>query len=152
MSAEVRLKELNITLPPPPKPVANYVEWVRVGNLLYLAGHGGGKEWKGKGKVGKDVTVEEGYQAARQVGLLLLATMRDALGNLDRVKRVVKTLGMVNSAPGFGEQPKVINGCSDLMTEIFGAEMGKGVRSAVGMAELPSGIPVEIEMIVEITD
>jgi enamine deaminase RidA (YjgF/YER057c/UK114 family) len=150
--AEARLKEKNITLPAAPKPVGNYVEYVRVGNLLYLAGHGGGPEWTGKGKVGKDLSLEEGYKAARAVGLNLLATTRDALGSLDKVKRVVKILGMVNSAPGFGDQPKVINGCSDLFTEVFGDANGKGARSAVGMAELPFGIPVEIEMVLEVAE
>ena len=150
--AENRLKAKNIVLPAPPKPAGNYVEWVRVGNLLFLAGHGPSSEWIGKGKVGKDVTLEEGYQAARSVGLNMLATMRDALGSLDKVKRVVKVLGMVNSAPEFGDQPKVIDGFSDLMTEAFGDAVGKGARSAVGMAELPFGIPVEVEMILELSE
>jgi enamine deaminase RidA (YjgF/YER057c/UK114 family) len=104
----------------------------------------------GKGKVGKDVTLEEGYHAARSTGLNLLATTRQALGSLDKVKRVVKVLGMVNSAPGFTDQPKVINGFSDLMVEVFGETIGKHARSAVGMAELPFGIPVEIEMVLEV--
>jgi enamine deaminase RidA (YjgF/YER057c/UK114 family) len=151
LGAEARLTEKNITLPAPPKPVGNYVEYTRVGNLLFLAGHGPGQQWFGKGKVGKDLTLDQGYQAAREVGLNLLATTRDALGSLDKVKRVVRIFGMVNSAPGFGDQPKVINGCSDLMTEVFG-EAGKGARSAVGMAELPFGIPVEIEMVLEVSD
>jgi enamine deaminase RidA (YjgF/YER057c/UK114 family) len=151
MGAEARLKERNIVLPAPPKPVANYVEWVKVGNLLFLAGHGGSPQARGKGKVGRDLTPEQGYQEAREVGLYLLATTRDALGTLDKVKRVVKVLGMVNSAPGFNEQPKVMNGFSDLMVEVFG-EAGKHARSAVGMAELPFDIPVEIEMIVEVND
>jgi enamine deaminase RidA (YjgF/YER057c/UK114 family) len=149
--AEARLKERNITLPTPPKPVANYVGCVRVGNLLFLAGHGPGHGAQGKGKVGREVTLEEGYQFAREAGLNLLATTRAALGSLDKVKRIVKVLGMVNSAPGFADQPKVINGFSDLMTEIFG-DAGKHARSAVGMAELPFGIPVEIEMILEVTE
>jgi enamine deaminase RidA (YjgF/YER057c/UK114 family) len=150
--AEARLKEKNITLPAPPKPVGNYVEWVKVGNLLYLAGHGPSAQWRGRGKVGKEVTLEQGYQAAREVGLNMLATTRDALGSLDKVKRVVKVFGMVNSAPGFGDQPKVIDGFSDLLVEVFGETAGKGARSAVGLAELPFGIPVEIEMILEVTD
>jgi enamine deaminase RidA (YjgF/YER057c/UK114 family) len=152
LGAEARLREKNITLPAPPKPVGNYVEYTRVGNLLFLAGHGPGQQWVGKGKVGKDLTLEQGYQAAREVGLNLLATTRDALGSLDKVKRIVKVFGMVNSAPGFGDQPKVINGCSDLLTEVFGETSGKGARSAVGMAELPFGIPVEIEMVLEVSD
>ncbi len=150
--AEARLREKNINLPAPPAPVGNHVESVRVGNLLYLAGHGPGAQWRGRGKVGKDMTVEQGYQAAREVGLSLLATTRAALGSLDKVRRVVKVLGMVNSAPGFGDQPKVIDGFSDLMTEVFGDAVGKGARSAVGMAELPFGIPVKIEMILEVSD
>ena len=150
-SAEARLKERQIVLPPPPKPVANYVGSVRVGNLLFVAGHGPGPQGQGKGKVGKDVTLQEGYQFAREAGLNLLATTREALGSLDKVKRIVKVLGMVNSAPGFGDQPKVINGFSDLMIEVFG-DAGKHARSAVGLAELPFGIPVEIEMIVEIAE
>jgi enamine deaminase RidA (YjgF/YER057c/UK114 family) len=149
--AEARLKERNITLPTPPKPVANYVGWVRAGNLLFLAGHGPGPGAHGKGKVGRDVTLEDGYQFAREAGLNLLATTRAALGSLDKVKRIVKVLGMVNSAPGFSNQPKVINGFSDLMIEIF-EDAGKHARSAVGMAELPFGIPVEIEMVLEVKD
>ena len=152
MSADARLKERNITLPPPNKPVANYVTSVRVGNLLFLAGHGPRQDTptRLRGKLGKDLTVEQGYAAAREVGTCLLATTRAALGSLDKVKRVVKVLGMVASAEGFGDQPKVINGFSDLMVEVFGETIGKHARSAVGMAELPSGIPVEIEMILEV--
>jgi len=148
--AEARLKEKNIQLPSPAAPVANYVGAVRTGNLLFLAGTGPGGDWSGKSKVGKDLTLEEGYQAARLTGLNLLATTRQALGSLDKVKRVVKVLGMVNSAPGFTDQPKVINGFSDLMVDVFGEAVGKHARSAVGMAELPFGIPVEIEMVLEV--
>ena len=152
MSAEARLKERNITLPPPNKPVANYVTSVRVGNLLFLSGHGPRQDTptRLRGKLGKDLTVEQGYAAAREVGTCLLSTARAALGSLDKVKRVVKVLGMVASAEGFGDQPKVINGFSDLMVEVFGETIGKHARSAVGMAELPGGIPVEIEMILEV--
>jgi enamine deaminase RidA (YjgF/YER057c/UK114 family) len=153
MSAEARLKEKNIALPKQATPMANYVSAVRTGNLLFLAGHGPVRQADGsypRGKVGKDLSVEQGYQVAREVGLNLLATTRNTLGSLDRVKRVVKVLGMVNSAEGFGDQPKVINGCSDLMVEVFGEAIGKHARSAVGMAELPVGIPVEIEMILEV--
>ena len=153
MGAEARLKELNITLPSPATPMANYVGAVRTGNLLFVAGHGPIRhEGKGmaRGKLGRDLTVDEGYQVAREVGLNLLATVRANLGSLDRVKRIVKVLGMVRSAEGFGDQPKVINGFSDLMVEVFGEAIGKHARSAVGMAELPVGIPVEIEMIVEV--
>jgi enamine deaminase RidA (YjgF/YER057c/UK114 family) len=153
MSAEARLKELNITLPQPATPMANYVGAVRVGQLLFVAGHGPIRH-EGKpmttGKLGRDLNVEQGYQVAREVGVNLLATVRAHLGSLDRVKRIVKVLGMVRSAEGFGDQPKVINGFSDLMVEVFGEAIGKHARSAVGMAELPVGIPVEIEMIVEV--
>lgn len=152
MGAEARLKEKNITLPTAPTPVANYVGSVRVGTLLFLSGHGPIRDGKAtvRGKLGKDLSVEQGYQVAREVGLNLLATARAALGSLDKVKRVVKVLGMVNSADGFTDQPKVINGFSDLMVEVFGEAIGRHARSAVGMAELPMGIPVEIEMILEV--
>jgi enamine deaminase RidA (YjgF/YER057c/UK114 family) len=151
MGADKRLAELGIVLPPSPAPVANYVRAVRVGNLLFLAGHGPQKDGALShiGKVGRELTVQQGQEAARLVGLNLLASMREALGSLDRVKRIVKVLGMVNSAPGFTDQPKVINGFSDLMVEVFG-EAGRHARSAVGLAELPFGISVEIEMIVEV--
>jgi len=153
MGAEATLKDKGITLPSPSTPLANYVGAVRTGNLLYLSGHGpirtGGKP-SATGKVGRDLTVEQGYQVAREVGLCLLATTRASLGSLDRVKRVVKVLGMVNSAENFGDQPKVINGFSDLIVEVFGEAIGKHARSAVGMAGLPLGIPVEIEMILEV--
>ena len=144
-----RLKELKITLPVPPAPVANYVAAVRVGNLLYLSGSTS-RDLKPFGKVGKEVTVDQGYQAARQAGLLLLANAHAALGSLDRVKRVVKVLGMVNSAEGFGDQPAVINGFSDLMVEVFGEAIGKHARSSVGVAALPGNAPVEVEVIFEV--
>ena len=151
MGAEARLKDLGITLPEPSKPVANYIPAVRVGNLLFLAGHGPLRDGKAtaRGKLGKDLSVEDGYKVAHEVGLNLLGSARAALGSLDKVKRLVKVLGMVASAEGFNDQPKVINGFSDLMVEIFG-ENGRHARSAVGMAELPMGIPVEIEMILEV--
>ena len=148
--AEARLKERNITLPPVPAPVANYVNAVQAGKLLFLAGNTAGPDWKLKGKVGKDITVQEGYETARQVGLIMLAKVQAALGSLDRVKRVVKVLGMVNSPEGFGDEPKVINGFSDLMVEVFGEAIGKHARSAVGMAALPGNSAVEVEMIVEV--
>src|ERR671919_2064919 len=153
MGAEATLKDKGITLPPPTTPLANYAGAVRTGNLLYLAGHGPLRPhgtFTYTGKVGRELTVEQGYQASREVGLNLLATTRAALGSLDRVKRVVKVLGMVNSAEGFGDQPKVINGFSDLMVDVFGEEIGKHARSAVGMAGLPVGIPVQIEMVLEV--
>lgn len=151
MSAETKLKDLGITLPTPPKPVANYVRAVQTGNLLFVSGHGPYNDGRIRlaGKVGRELTLDEGYQAARNVGLNCLATVRDALGSLDRVKRVVKLLGMVNCTEEFPDQPKVINGCSDLLVEVFG-EPGKHARSAVGMQALPNGIPVEIEMILEV--
>jgi enamine deaminase RidA (YjgF/YER057c/UK114 family) len=148
--AEARLKEKSLVLPSEPEPVANYVNAVRVGNLLFMAGNTPGAQWTPKGRVGKELTVEQGYQAARQAGLIMLSKVRAALGSLDRVKRVVKVLGMVSSAEGFGEQPKVVNGFSDLMVEVFGEQAGKHARSAVGMAALPGNAPVEVEMILEI--
>ncbi|MBR0939028.1 RidA family protein [Bradyrhizobium jicamae] len=150
-SAEARLKELDITLPPVPTPVANYVDAVRVGNLLFLSGNTPAADWKYKGKVGRDLTVQEGYDTAHQVGLIMLAKVRNALGSLDRVKRVVKVFGMVNTAGDFGDQPKVINGFSDLMVQVFG-DAGKHARSAVGMAGLPFNNAVEVEMIVEVAE
>jgi enamine deaminase RidA (YjgF/YER057c/UK114 family) len=152
MGADARLKELGITLPDPPKPLGNYVPGVRVGNLLFLSGHGPIRregQPLARGKVGKDLTLEQGYAVARDVGINLLGSARALLGSLDRVKRIVKVLGMVNCTDDFGDQPKVINGFSDLMVEVFG-ENGRHARSAVGMAALPGGIPVEIEMILEV--
>jgi enamine deaminase RidA (YjgF/YER057c/UK114 family) len=148
---EERLKELGHELPPAPKSIANYVGSVQTGNLLYLSGKGpdlaGGRQWKGK--LGAEFTTEEGYKAARNCMLNLLAVLHDDLGQLSRVLRVVKVLGMVNSTPDYEDQPKVINGASDLLVDVFG-DSGRHARSAVGMAALPGGIPVEIEMIVEI--
>jgi enamine deaminase RidA (YjgF/YER057c/UK114 family) len=147
VSVEARLKELGIELPEPVRPVANYVRYVQTGNLLFISGTGP-TDSAPTGKVGADVTIEQGYAVAREVGLQIIATIKDALGDLDRVKRVVKILGMVNSAPNFGDQPKVINGCSDLMVQVFG-DAGRHTRSAVGMGALPSNIAVEIEATVE---
>ena len=152
MSAEKRVRELKIDLGTVSSPVANYVNAVRTGNLLYLAGKGprmGENGRRPQGKVGRDYTVEEAYQQARSVGLDLLAVMRAELGSLDRVSRVVKVLGMVNATPEFHDHPKVINGCSDLFVQVFG-DKGRHARSAVGMGSLPMGIPVEIECIVEV--
>lgn len=148
-SAEARLKELQLILPPVAPPIANFVHTVQVGNLLYVSGNTSG-EFEPKGKVGRDLTVEQGYQAARHAGVLFLAKVRAALGSLDRVKRIVKVLGMVNSVDGFGDQPKVVNGFSDLMVEVFGESIGKHARSAVGVAALPGNAPVEVEAIIEI--
>ncbi len=148
---EAKLKELGIELPQPPKPVANYVNVVQTGNLLFLAGKGPKKTDGGeiRGKLGKDLTIEQGYEAARLTAINQLAVMKAELGDLNRVKRIVKVLGMVNSDPSFTEQPAVINGFSDLMVAVFG-ERGKHARAAVGMASLPRGQAVEIEMIVEV--
>ena len=149
-----RLNELGITLPNAPAPVANYVPFVRTGSLVYLAGVGPAPGPDGKvplGKLGQDMTTSQGYEAARLVGLNILSRMKDAVGDLDRVKQVVKLLSMVNSAPDFLEQPAVANGCSDLMVEVFG-DAGRHARSAVGMGALPGGIPVEIEVIIEAAD
>jgi enamine deaminase RidA (YjgF/YER057c/UK114 family) len=152
VSAEQKLKELGIDLGTVSAPVANYVNAVRTGNLLFLAGKGPrpGKDGKRPvGKVGREFTAEQAYEHARGVGMDLLAVMRAELGSLDKVKRVVKVLGMVNAMPEFQDHPKVINGCSDLFVQVLG-ERGKHARSAVGMGSLPMGIPVEIECIVEV--
>jgi len=151
MDAEGKLKKMGVTLPEQSRPVANYVAAVRVGNLLFVSGHGPVNDGKIKmaGKLGRDLTVDEGYQVARTVGLNCLASIRTELGSLDKVKRFVKLLGMVNCTEDFKEQPSVINGCSDLLVELYG-EAGKHARSAVGMQALPFGIPVEIEMVVEV--
>ena len=151
--AEARLKEKGIVLAAPGKPVANYVNVVRVGNLLYLAGKGPTKPdgTNITGKLGKDLTIEQGYEAARLTALNHLAVLKAELGSLNKVKRIVKVLGMVNCTEDFKDQPKVINGYSDLMVEIFG-EKGKHARSAVGMYALPSNIAVEVEVIVEVED
>jgi enamine deaminase RidA (YjgF/YER057c/UK114 family) len=153
MPAESRLKELDITLPAAPKPVGNYVGGVQVGNLLFMSGCGPRlpDDSSITGKVGRELDAEDGYRAARLVGLNMLANVKEQLGSLDRVKRVVKVLGMVNAAPDFRDHPQVINGFSDLMVEVFG-DAGRGARSAVGMGSLPFQIAVEVEMILEITD
>ena len=151
MSVDQKMKELGLTLPQPPKPVANYVPAAKTGNLLFVSGHGPYNDGKTKisGKVGRELTIEEGYQTARNVALNCLASVKATIGDLDKVKRVVKLLGMVNCTDDFKDQPKVINGCSDLLVALFG-DAGKHARSAVGMQALPNQIPVEIEMILEI--
>ena len=151
--AEARLKEKGIVLTAPGKPVANYVNVVRVGNLLFLAGKGPTKPdgTNITGKVGTDLTIEQGYEAARLTALNHLAVLKAELGSLNKVKRIVKVLGMVNCTEDFKDQPKVINGYSDMMVEIFG-DKGKHARSAVGMYALPSNIAVEVEVIVEVED
>jgi enamine deaminase RidA (YjgF/YER057c/UK114 family) len=142
---EEKLKAMGLEIPEVSLPIANYVKWKQVGNLLYLSG-GGPKVY---GKVGAELTVEEGYQAARETGLEVIAVLKAATGDLSRIKQFVKVLGMVNSAPDFTAHPKVINGFSDLMVEVFG-EKGKHARSAVGVAALPNNMAVEIEVIVEL--
>lgn len=151
MTAEQRLEELNIQLPDAPQPVAIYRPAVQVGNLLFVSGHGPNRAdgTQITGKVGVELTAEEAKEAARVTGLCILSTVRNTLGSLDRVVRVVKVLGMVNATPDFGEQPQVINGFSELMMEVFG-DPGKGARSAVGMGSLPGNIPVEVEAIFEV--
>jgi enamine deaminase RidA (YjgF/YER057c/UK114 family) len=149
---ETRLQELHLTLPNPPKPVAKYRTAVQVGNMLYVSGTGPLKA-DGKlitGRVGADLTTEQGKEAARIVGLGILSTVRNTLGSLDKVKRLVKTLGMVNCTSEYRDQPQVINGFSELMAEVFGEEVGVGARSAVGVGSLPGGIAVEIECIFEV--
>ncbi|MFC1513864.1 RidA family protein [candidate division KSB1 bacterium] len=151
VDAEEKLRELGITLPEPPKPVANYVNAVRTGNLIFLAGKGprsaNGNEIIGK--LGREISIEEGYRAARLTAINQLAVLKAELGDLNKVKRIVKVLGMVNCDPSFTEQPAVINGFSDLMVEVFG-DRGRHARAAVGMASLPRGQAVEIELIVEV--
>lgn len=150
---EQRIKELGIELPEPSQPVANYVKAVVTGNLVFLAGHGPSKA-DGTyitGKVGKDLTEKQGYEAARIAGIAMLSTLKSTIGDLNRVNRIVKVLGMVNCVEGYGNQPEVINGFSDLMVEVFG-ENGKHARAAVGMSSLPRNIAVEVEMIVELKE
>jgi enamine deaminase RidA (YjgF/YER057c/UK114 family) len=153
MDADARFAELNLELPPAPKPVGVYKPIVIVGNLAYLSGHGPLRPDKSliTGKVGADLSIEQGKLAARQVGLALLATLKAQLGSLSRVSRVVKVLGMVNAVPDFQEHPSVINGASELFAAVWGPDNGVGARSAVGMGSLPTNIAVEIEMIVELS-
>lgn len=151
MKIEEKLAARGLHLPVTPKPMANYVRTVRTGNLLFVSGHGPYRDGQLQyiGKVGRDLTVEEGYQAAQLVALNCLASVREALGDLDRVRRVVKLLGMVNCPPEFTQHPQVINGASDLLVDLYG-DAGRHARSAVGMGSLPAGISVEIEMILEV--
>ena len=151
MDAEDRIRELGISLPPPARPLATYVEAVTTGNLVFLAGHGPILDGKvtATGKIDRDLSIEQGYQVAREVGLHILSTLREELGSLDRVARIVRVFGMVNSSEGFNQQHLVINGCSDLFVEVFG-DAGRHARAAVGMASLPLDIPVEIEAVVEV--
>jgi enamine deaminase RidA (YjgF/YER057c/UK114 family) len=149
MSAEARVRELGLVLPPPPRPAGNYVPFRMAGNLLFLSGvgprHADGTSTTGK--VGLKLNTDEAYQAARQCGLNLLVNMRAAAGTLDRVDTVLKVLGMVNAVPEFLEHPRVINGCTDLFVDVFG-DNGRPARSAVGMGSLPGDISVEVEAIV----
>ncbi len=152
MSPEIQLQALNLNLPPPPPKGGVYQPLVIVGSLAYLSGHGpylpdGGMI---RGRVGEDLDLAEGKEAARQTALAMLATLKKELGSLERIKRVVKLLGMVNCTPEFTEHPKVINGCSELFAQIWGEEAGVGARSAVGMGSLPGNIAVEIEGIFEL--
>jgi enamine deaminase RidA (YjgF/YER057c/UK114 family) len=153
MKVEDKLKDLGIKIPAAVTPVANYVPAVRTGNLVFLSGHGPFKEDGSliTGKVGADLTVEQGYEAARRIAIGLMGSLRAEIGDLDKVKRIVKLLGLVNCTSEFADQPKVINGASDLLVEVFG-DNGKHARSAVGTNALPLNIAVEIEMIVEIED
>ncbi len=152
LNPEARLAELRLVLPPAPRPVAVYKPLVIVGQLAYVSGHGpiNADQTLITGRVGADLDLEAGKAAARQAGLAILATLRAELGSLNRVRRVIKVLGMVNCTPDFREHPAVINGCSELFAELFGADAGVGSRSAVGMGSLPANIAVEIEAIFEI--
>ncbi|HAA16919.1 MAG TPA: hypothetical protein DCE41_36480 [Cytophagales bacterium] len=152
-SPEDKLAELGIELPEMSVPMANYAKYVQTGNLIFLAGHGscGTPTEVDRGKLGSDLTVEQGYEAARNVGICMLSTLKHAVGDLSRVSQIVKVEGMVNSTGDFTQQPAVVNGFSDLMVEVFG-EKGKHARQAVGMASLPSGITVEVSMVVEVSE
>ncbi|MEE2946961.1 MAG: RidA family protein [Verrucomicrobiota bacterium] len=152
MSADAKIEELGFELPPPPAPMGVYKPIVLDGNIAYLSGHGpvlpDGTLMSGR--IGDNLDLDAGYQSARQVGLTMLATLRANLGSLDRVRRVIKVLGMVNCTPNFADHPKVINGCSELFAQVWGEKNGVGARSAVGMGSLPGNIPTEIEAIFEI--
>ncbi len=150
-SPEQKLADAGYTLPPANSPVAVYVTWRRSGNTLYLSGHGECRRDFTRGKVGKDLSMEEGYASAQRVGLCMLSTIKSAVGELSKVKQVLRIDGMVNAVDGFGDQPEVINGFSELFVVAFG-ESGKGARAAVGMGSLPRNIPVEISAIVELHD
>ena len=152
MSAEAKIAQLGLSLPSAPKPMGVYKPILIVGNLAYLSGHGPLLEDGSliTGRLGENMDLEAGYAAARQTGLALLATLRNALGSLDRVKCLIKTLGLVNCTADFDQQPQVINGCSELFAEVFGMDNGVAARSALGTIALPGGIAVEIEMIIEV--
>ncbi|HEX5175822.1 MAG TPA: RidA family protein [Chthoniobacteraceae bacterium] len=152
MSAEDRLRELNVALPPAPKPMGVYKPIVVCDRLAFVSGHGPLRPDRTliSGRVGAELTLQEGYAAARQTGLAIIATVRQHFGSLDPIRRVIKMLGMVNATPEFVDHPKVINGCSELFAKIWGSDYGVGARSAVGMGSLPGNIAVEIEVIFEI--
>lgn len=154
IDADQKITELNLVLPPAPKPAGVYKPFLRVGNLVYVSGHGTVKEDGSLiiGKVGVAMDKEEAKLAARQVGLAILATLKANLGSLNKIQRVIKVLGMVNAVPEFEKHPYVINGCSELFAQVFGEENGIGVRSAVGMGSLPDNIPVEIEAVFELKE
>ncbi|MBT1695784.1 RidA family protein [Fulvivirgaceae bacterium PWU4] len=152
LTPDQRFEQLNLTLPPAPKPLGVYKPFLIVDKFAYVSGHGTVKE-DGTliiGRIGKDMTMDEGKAAAQQVGLAILATLKKNLGSLNRIKRVIKVLGMVNCTPEFERHPYVINGCSELFAKVWGEENGIGVRSAVGMGSLPDNIPVEIEVMFEL--
>jgi enamine deaminase RidA (YjgF/YER057c/UK114 family) len=153
MTAEERVRELGLDLTQPVRPVANYIPAVRAGNLIFLSGHVPPANSEGArptGKLGADLDVDQGYAIAHSVAVAMLVSLRGEIGSLDRVRRIVKVLGMVNAAPDFVQHPRVMNGASDLLVEVFGEAIGKHARSAVGVASLPSDVPVEIEMVVEV--
>lgn len=152
MSAEKKLKELGLVLPPAPEPAGVYKPCLVDGKYLYVSGHGPVKEDKSlmTGKIGQEVDIDQGKLAARQVGLTILSTIRSQVGSLDKIKRVIKVLGMVNCVPSFDKHPYVINGCSELFSSVWGDDNGVGVRSAVGMGSLPNNITVEIEVLFEL--
>lgn len=152
LTPDQKFENTGLKLPPPPTPLGVYKPFLIVGNFVYVSGHGTLKEDGSLiiGRIGKDLTMEEGKSAARQVGLAILATLKKNLGSLNKIKRVIKVLGMVNCVPEFERHPFVINGCSELFAEVWGEDMGVGVRSAVGMGSLPDNIPVEIEALFEL--
>ena len=152
INPDEKLEELGISLPPPPQPLGVYKPFLQVQNYIYVSGHGPliSEGTFVQGVVETDISIEEAKQAARQTGLAILATLRSNLGSLNNIDRVIKVFGMVNCPPGFEKHPYVINGCSELFAEIFGAENGIGVRSAVGMGSLPDNIPVEIEAVFQL--
>jgi enamine deaminase RidA (YjgF/YER057c/UK114 family) len=153
MSPDQEFEKLKLTLPPAPKPLGVYKPFLVVGNLVYVSGHGTVQDDGSLiiGRIGKDLSIDEGKMAARQVGLTILSTLKQNLGSLNKIKRVIKVLGMVNCTPEFERHPYVINGCSELFASVWGDENGVGVRSSVGMGSLPDNIPVEIEAVFELS-